>query len=127
MNNVFTELYNELHSLSFLEKNPLKSFLIATKFHAILIFFIASQKDYKSTLEDICYNISSKVISRSTIQNILKEGVSVGFFIKEKNTKDKRSKFYRVSDEAKKIIFDWAYNRKKVFSSLQEISIKNSK
>ena len=62
MNNVFTELYNELHSLSFLEKNPLKSFLIATKFHAILIFFIASQKDYKSTLEDICYNISSKVI-----------------------------------------------------------------
>ena len=103
MNNVFTELYNELHSLSFLEKNPLKSFLIATKFHAILIFFIASQKDYKSTLEDICYNISSKVISRSTIQNILKEGVSVGFLLKKKIRKTKDQNFIEYQTKLKKL------------------------
>jgi len=122
MDKVFLELYKELHSLSFLEKNPLKSFLFATKFHAILIFFISSQKNYKSTLEEICYNISPKVISRSTVQNILKEGVSIGFFVKEQSDKDKRSKFYKLSKEAEKIIFEWAYKRKKVFSSLQDLN-----
>ena len=84
--------------------------------------FISSQKKKQSTLEDICYNVSAKVISRSTIQNILKEGVSVKFLKKEINSEDKRSKYYSLTDEAKKYMLDWLYEQKKVFSNLNELN-----
>lgn len=122
MEKIFNELYKNLHNTGYREKNPLKSFLFNTKQHALLIFYIASQKNKKSTLEEICYNISPKMISRSTIQNILKEGVSVKFLKKEINSEDKRSKYYSLTDEAKKYMLDWLYEQKKVFSNLNELN-----
>ena len=90
--------------------------------HVILIFYLASQINKQSTLEDICYNISPKVISRSTIQNILKEGVRINFFIKEINEKDKRSKNYTLTNEANKLMEEWAHRQNEVFSALNKIS-----
>ena len=122
MEKIFNTLYSNLHNAGYKDKSLFKKFLFSTKQHAILIFFISSQKKKQSTLEDICYNVSAKVISRSTIQNILKEGVSVKFLKKEINSEDKRSKYYSLTDEAKKYMLDWLYEQKKVFSNLNELN-----
>ena len=119
MEKIFNELYKNLHNSGYREKNPLKSFLFNTKQHSLLIFYIASQKNKKSTLEEICYNISPKMISRSTIQNILKEGVKINFFEKEINENDKRAKYFRVTNSAIRLLEEWAYDQKEVFSSLK--------
>ena len=121
MEKIFNELYKNLHNTGYREKNPLKSFLFNTKQHSLLIFYIASQKNKKSTLEEICYNISPKMISRSTIQNILKEGVKINFFEKEINEKDKRAKYFKVTNSAITLLEEWAYDQKEVFSSLKNL------
>jgi DNA-binding MarR family transcriptional regulator len=77
--------------------------------------------DKKTTLEDICYNVSPKVVSRSTIQNILKEGIKINFFTKEINKNDKREKFYKLTNEASKIMQDWAHNQNTIFSNVNEL------
>ena len=121
MEKIFNELYENLHNTGYREKNPLKSFLFNTKQHSLLIFYIASQKNKKSTLEEICYNVSPKMISRSTIQNILKEGVKINFFEKEINENDKRAKYFRVTNSAIRLLEEWAYDQKEVFSSLKNL------
>tara|TARA_B100001057_G_C22204929_1_gene702289 strand:- start:97 stop:471 length:375 start_codon:yes stop_codon:yes gene_type:complete len=124
MEKIFSELYKDLHSTAYVNAEPLKNFLFNTKQNVLILFYIASQVEQKSTLEDVCYNISSKIISRSTVQSILKEGVQIGFLTKEINQKDKREKYYKVTVSAKKILQDWAISQKKVFSSLNDLNLK---
>ena len=119
MNKLFFELYNDLHNSSYKENNLLKKFFFNSKQHVILIFYISSQKNLRSTLEDLCYNISPKIISRSTIQNILKEGVKINFFEKKINTNDKRAKYYLLTTEAQKLIEEWALNQKNIFQNIK--------
>ena len=121
MDKIFAQLYKNLHNTGYKEINPLKSFLFQTKQNVILIFYIVSQKHGQSTLEDICYNISPKVISRSTIQNILKDGVGLKFFEKKINQKDKRAKYYKLTKEAQNVVEEWAHGQNKVFSSLNNL------
>ena len=121
MEKIFLELYKDIHNSVQTQQNPFKKFLFSTRQHVLIIFYIASQLDQKTTLEDICYNVSPKVVSRSTIQNILKEGIKINFFKKEINEKDKREKFYKLSSDASKIMEDWAYNQNTIFSSLNNL------
>ena len=121
MEKIFTELYKDIHNSAQTQQDPLKRFLFLTRQHVLIIFYIASQIDQKTTLEDICYNVSPKVVSRSTIQNILKEGIKVSFFKKEVNEKDKREKFYQLTSDASKVMQDWAYNQNTIFSSLNDL------
>jgi|TARA_E500000178_G_C16506447_1_gene523945 DNA-binding MarR family transcriptional regulator len=124
MDKIFSELYKNLQVETYVNDNPLKKFLFQSKQSILVLFYIASQKNQKSTLEDICYNISSKVISRSTIQNLLKEGVQLNFLEKEVNEKDKREKFYKYTNEAKKITQEWFEEQKKVFLNLNDLNFK---
>ena len=124
MYKIFFNLYKDLHSSSFINTNPLKSFLFNTKQHVLILFYIASQPEKKSTLEEICYNISGKIISRSTIQNILKEGVLINFLKKEINEKDKREKYYKITEPATKVLENWAIEQNIVFSAVNNIKIK---
>ena len=121
MEKIFSELYQDLHHSFQRNENPLKNFLFATKQHVLIIFYISSQNNQKTTLEDICYNISPKVVSRSTIQNILKEGCKVSFLEKEVNEKDRREKFYKVTNEANKLMQNWALNQNTIFSKVNEV------
>ena len=121
MNKIFSELYKDIHNSAQSQDYPYKKFLFSTRQHVLIIFYIASQVDQKTTLEDICYNVSPKVVSRSTIQNILKEGCNINFFEKEINNKDKREKFYKLTNEANKTMQDWAYNQNTIFSSLNDL------
>ena len=121
MEKIFTELYKDIHNSAQTQKDPFKRFLFATRQHVLIIFYIASQIDQKTTLEDICYNVSPKVVSRSTIQNILKEGCNINFFEKEINQKDKREKIYKLTHEASKVMQDWAHNQNTIFSNLNDL------
>ena len=121
MEKIFSQLYNYLHSASYKNDEPLKNFLFSTKQNVILVFYVTSQKNKQATLEEICYNISPKVISRSTIQNILKEGVRINFFKKEISEKDKRSKNYTLTREAIELMEEWAHRQNEVFSTLNKI------
>ena len=121
MEKIFSELYQDLHHSFQRNENPLKNFLFATKQHVLIIFYISSQNNQKTTLEDICYNISPKVVSRSTIQNILKEGCKVSFLEKEVNEKDRREKFYKVTNEANKLMQNWALDQNTIFSKVNEV------
>ena len=56
MEKIFSELYQDLHHSFQRNENPLKNFLFATKQHVLIIFYISSQSNQKTTLEDICYN-----------------------------------------------------------------------
>ena len=124
MNKIFSELYKDLQSATYVNSDPLKNFLFQSKQSVLILFYIASQKDQKTTLEDICYNVSPKVVSRSTIQNILKEGVKVNFLEKEINDKDKREKYYKFTKEGKKTLEEWVRGQKKVFSNLNELNFE---
>ena len=121
MEKIFTELYKDIHNSVQTQQDPFKKFLFSTRQHVLIIFYIASQKDQKTTLEDICYNVSPKVVSRSTIQNILKEGYRIGFFDKEVNENDKREKFYKLTSNANKLMQDWAHNQNTIFSSINDL------
>ena len=120
MEKIFTQLYDYLHSASYKNNDPLKNFLFSTKQNVILVFYVTSQKNKQATLEEICYNISPKVISRSTIQNILKEGVRINFFKKEISEQDKRSKNYTLTSEAIELMEEWAHRQNEVFSTLNK-------
>ena len=121
MEKIFTELYKDIHNSVQTQQNPFKKFLFLTRQHVLIIFYIASQLNQKTTLEDICYNVSPKIVSRSTIQNILKEGIKINFFEKEINEKDKREKFYKLTNEASKVMQDWAHNQNTIFSSINDL------
>ena len=54
MEKIFSELYDHLHNASYKNSNALENYLFTTKQHVILIFYIASQVDKSSTLENIC-------------------------------------------------------------------------
>ena len=121
MDKIFSELYNDIYNAARSQENPFKKFLFTTRQHVLIIFYIASQVEQKTTLEDICYNVSPKVVSRSTIQNILKEGCNINFFEKEINNKDKREKFYKLTNTASKTMQDWAHYQSTIFSSLNDL------
>ena len=121
MNKIFLDLYKDIHNSAQSQEYPYKKFLFSTRQHVLIIFYIASQLEQKTTLEDICYNVSPKVVSRSTIQNILKEGCNINFFEKEINVKDKREKFYKFTNLANKTVQDWAYNQNTIFSPLNDL------
>jgi len=121
MEKIFFELYNDIHSSVQPNEDPLKKFLFATRQHILIIFYISSQNMQKTTLENICYNISPKIVSRSTVQNILKEGCNIKFFEKEVNLKDKREKFYKLSKQSIELMQEWAINQNSIFSKTKEI------
>ena len=78
-------------------------------------FCIASNQSV--TLEQLCEKIPYKIISRSTIQSILKEGVANNFLKKEIDENDKRQKNYKLSDTSKGMLKNWLENQKKLIDS----------
>ncbi len=108
MEKLYLNLYTDLVRAKTVRDDTLKRFLFSTISNTILVFYLASKQ--KATLEELCYNIPPKVISRSTIQNILKEGTKILFFEKEINLNDKRAKYYKLSEQGKDILNGWALN-----------------
>ena len=100
MEKIFFELYKDIHSSVQPNEDPLKKFLFATRQHILIIFYISSQNMQKTTLENIC---------------------NIKFFEKEVNLKDKREKFYKLSEQSIELMQEWAINQNSIFSKTKEI------
>ena len=61
----------------------------------------ASYNNYEISFEDICIRINSRVGSRTSIQNIIKVGISKNYIIKNPSKNDNRKKILVLSSEGK--------------------------
>ena len=67
--------------------------------------------------EKLCINIPKSLGSRSSIQNLLNEGLDKKLLIKVESKKDKRIKNYFLSDEFYYMVLDWIKTQKKIYNS----------
>ncbi len=66
--------------------------------------------------EKLCLKIPKTIGSRSSIQNLLNEGIDKNIFVKIESTKDKRIKKYYLSKEFNQMILDWIKDQKKIYN-----------
>ena len=67
--------------------------------------------------EKLCYSIPKSLGSRSSIQNLLNEGLDKKLFVKVESEKDKRIKNYFLSDDYYHMVLDWIKTQKKIYNS----------
>ena len=67
--------------------------------------------------EKICLSIPKTLGSRSSIQNLLNEGLDQKLLFKVENNKDKRIKNYFLSDEFYHVVIDWIRIQKKIYNT----------
>ena len=121
MKKISKELFFLYFNSSYSETNSLKKFLLRSKKNLILVLFIYANENI--TLEEIIYNISSRVISRSTIQNILNDGCEIGFFDKSTSNKDRRGKNYTLTQNAIDVLEEWINNQKKILKTSENLKL----
>ena len=67
--------------------------------------------------EKLCYNIPKSLGSRSSIQNLLNEGLDKNLLVKIESEKDKRIKNYFLSDDFYHMVLDWIKEQKRIYNS----------
>ena len=67
--------------------------------------------------EKLCHSIPKSLGSRSSIQNLLNEGLDKALLIKVESKKDKRIKNYFLSDEFYRMVLDWIKMQKIIYNS----------
>ena len=67
--------------------------------------------------EKLCYNIPKSLGSRSSIQNLLNEGLDGNLLVKIESEKDKRIKNYFLSDDFYHMVLDWIKAQKRIYNS----------
>ena len=67
--------------------------------------------------EKLCYNIPKSLGSRSSIQNLLNEGLDKILLVKIENEKDIRIKNYFLSDDFYHMVLDWIKAQKRIYNS----------
>ena len=66
--------------------------------------------------EKLCINIPKSLGSRSSIQNLLNEGLDQKIIFKVEHKRDKRIKNYFLSDEFSNLIIEWVKKQKNIFN-----------
>ncbi len=108
-----TALYSSLESSNFFCKFFNKSIL-----HNAVVMEIFSNNIVNGiSYERLCLNIPKAVGSRSSIQNLLNEGLDKKIFVKVENKEDKRIKNYYLSNESSDFVIDWIKKQKIIFNS----------
>ena len=67
--------------------------------------------------EKLCHSIPKSLGSRSSIQNLLNEGLDKALLIKVESKKDKRIKNYFLYDEFYHMVLDWIKTQKRIYNS----------
>ena len=106
-------LYLSLSNSDIFGKFFYKSFLHST---IIMEIFSANKKNGIS-YEKLCSNTPKLLGSRSSIQNILNEGLDLKILKKIDNKEDKRIKNYYLSDDFSEMILEWVKSQKQIFNS----------
>ena len=66
--------------------------------------------------EKLCLSLPKTLGSRSSIQNLLNEGLDQKLLFKVENKQDKRVKNYFLCDEFYNMVLDWISNQKKIYN-----------
>jgi len=116
-----------VNTIDFVKKNfyekkltdPCYDFFYSSILIHILSLEIASASYWDDCLsfEMLCKKIPTKLGCRSTIYSTLDLGVQKGFFIKKYSTKDRRIRFYFLSEPYSLMITQWYLDQKKYFSN----------
>ena len=106
-------LYSSLSSSDKFEKFFYKSIL---HYAAIMELFFYNKLEGIS-YEKLCLSIPKSIGSRSSIQNLLNEGLDKKLLFKVENNKDKRIKNYFLSDEFYHVVIDWIRIQKKIYNT----------
>ena len=94
-------------------------------FNKSILHYAASMEIFSFTnlggisYEKLCMNIPKTLGSRSSIQNLLNEGLDKKLLIKVENNKDKRIKNYFLNDNFYKIVVNWIKEQKNIYNSLK--------
>jgi hypothetical protein len=67
--------------------------------------------------EKLCHIIPKSLGSRSSIQNLLNEGLDKNLLVKVESEKDKRIKNYFLSDDFYHMVLDWIKAQKRIYNS----------
>ena len=68
--------------------------------------------------EKLCLNIPKALGSRSSIQNLLNEGLDKKLFLKIESNQDKRIKNYFLNDSFYQLVVNWIKEQKKIYNNL---------
>tara|TARA_B100000902_G_scaffold97536_1_gene100107 strand:+ start:1410 stop:1769 length:360 start_codon:yes stop_codon:yes gene_type:complete len=105
-------LYISLESKDLFGKFFYKSIL-----HNAVIMEVFSKNNFDGiSYEKLCSNIPKVLGSRSSIQNLLNEGLDKKILKKIESEKDKRIKNYYLSDEFSGLVIDWLKKQKSIFN-----------
>ena len=69
--------------------------------------------------EKLCLNIPKTLGSRSSIQNLLNEGLDKTLLIKVESDKDKRIKNYFLNDNFYQLVLNWIKEQKNMYNNLK--------
>ncbi len=94
-----------------------KQFFYRSRSTVLVTLFIASGRNGSHhSLEDILQAIPNRIISRTTIKNILDEGVEQNFFKKTIDSEDNRRRVYQLGVEYEEEIITWVQRQKNIFT-----------
>ena len=106
-------LYSSLTS-----KDKFGKFFNKSILHYAAIMEVFSFNKYGGiSYEKICQSIPKLLGSRSSIQNLLNEGLDKKLLFKVEDKKDKRIKNYFLSDEFYYMVLDWIKTQKNIYNS----------
>ena len=69
--------------------------------------------------EKLCLNIPKTLGSRSSVQNLLNDGLYKKLFIKIESKSDKRIKNFFLNDNFYNVVLNWVREQKKIFNNLK--------
>ena len=69
--------------------------------------------------EKLCLNIPKTLGSRSSIQNLLNEGLDKKLLLKIESNKDKRVKNYFLEDSFYQLVVNWIKEQKNIYNNLK--------
>ncbi len=105
-------LYSSLDSKNFFGKFFNKSIL----HNAVIMEVFYNNNVNGISYERLCSNIPKTIGSRSSIQNLLNEGLEKKILKKIESSKDKRIKNYFLSDEYSSLVIEWVKKHKFIFN-----------
>ena len=94
-------------------------------FNKSILHYAASMEIFSFTnlggisYEKLCMNIPKTLGSRSSIQNLLNEGLDKKLLIKVESNKDKRIKNYFLNDSFYQIVVKWIKDQKNIYNNLK--------
>ena len=94
-------------------------------FNKSILHYAASMEIFSFTKKDgisyekLCLNIPKTLGSRSSIQNLLNEGLDKKLLLKVESNKDKRIKNYFLKDSFYQLVLNWIKEQKNIYNNFK--------